>query len=135
MGYTIRISAKGLFFSDKNEVLLIKGIDGIFWAAPGGGLEDGENAIEAVLRELTEETGFIGKVETIVFAQDFVNHIGIKQLEIFFKGKIAGQAEQTETDHEWQFFNQAEFKKIEFKPSELNPFALGKGVPYKPIKS
>lgn len=38
-------------------LLMIERQDGLGWAVPGGGVNDGENGTEAALRELAEETG------------------------------------------------------------------------------
>jgi len=44
------------------EILLIKRNDNGLWATPGGMVEVGETLTQAVLRELKEETGLVGKV-------------------------------------------------------------------------
>ncbi|MFB6145171.1 MAG: NUDIX hydrolase [Candidatus Nanohaloarchaea archaeon] len=56
------------YSSDKEKFLIVKRGDdrpGSFpgcWEFPGGSIEDGENPKEAALRELMEETGFIGEL-------------------------------------------------------------------------
>ena len=42
---------------EDGEVLLIKRRDFQVWALPGGGVDDGESAAEAAVREAREETG------------------------------------------------------------------------------
>ena len=44
------------------EILLVKRNDNGLWATPGGMVEVGETLTNAVLRELKEETGLVGKV-------------------------------------------------------------------------
>lgn len=46
----------------KGQILLIKRRDNGLWATPGGMVEVGETLTHAVLRELKEETGLVGKV-------------------------------------------------------------------------
>ncbi len=46
----------------KGQILLVKRLDNGLWATPGGMVEVGETLTQAVLRELKEETGLVGKV-------------------------------------------------------------------------
>ncbi len=43
---------------------------GDVWTLPGGGLEFGESPARAALRELEEETGFIGEIERLIEVDD-----------------------------------------------------------------
>lgn len=126
--HKIRVSIKGFFFNRQNEVLLIEGQDstvgGKYWAAPGGGVEDGESLTAALERELVEETGYFGRAEKIVFAQDYFNKHQGRQLEIFFIGRIDDMKKPLEEhDHPFKFFSKTEFQKIVFLP-KIDPFAL-----------
>ncbi len=51
-----------VFNEDRTSVLIVKRRDMPLWVLPGGGIDPGETAEEAVLREVREETGFIVKV-------------------------------------------------------------------------
>ncbi len=56
----MRQAVRGLMIDPADRVLLVNiafpdGFDG--WILPGGGIEDGESLREALIRELTEETG------------------------------------------------------------------------------
>ena len=42
------------------------------WTLPGGGIDFGESPAEAVLRELTEETGLTGRVASLAGVQSWV---------------------------------------------------------------
>ena len=42
------------------------------WTLPGGGIDFGESPTEAVLRELTEETGLTGAVESLAGVESWV---------------------------------------------------------------
>ncbi len=44
---------------DKNKILLIKRRDVPVWVIPGGGVENNELPKDAIIREITEETGAI----------------------------------------------------------------------------
>jgi 8-oxo-dGTP diphosphatase len=59
----LRVSAYALCVRD-GQVLLARYIGHLppSWTLPGGGVEHGEDPADAVLRELTEETGYSGRV-------------------------------------------------------------------------
>jgi ADP-ribose pyrophosphatase YjhB (NUDIX family) len=133
--YKMRVSVKGLFFNDKNQVLLVKcGAEDApskFWSAPGGGIEDSEEAIHAVERELTEETGYFGTVDRLIFVQDLKFSWGVRQIEVFFRGKIdETKPPLAKSDHEHIFVSEEAFKKIKFMPADLNPFVLTESIPF-----
>lgn len=51
-----RVSAKALILNDKKQFMLFKEQDGI-WDLPGGGLEFNEDPVDALKREIKEESG------------------------------------------------------------------------------
>lgn len=59
----IRQAVRALILDEEGNVLLVNfmweglGIDGGFWACPGGGVDDGESPETALRRELWEELG------------------------------------------------------------------------------
>lgn len=50
------VAAAGIVINDNGEILLVKTARG-GWVFPGGQVEVGENVIDAVVREVMEETG------------------------------------------------------------------------------
>lgn len=60
-----RRAARVVLINEAGRVLLIEGRDtttperGSWWLTPGGGIEAGESAAEAAVREVREETGFL----------------------------------------------------------------------------
>jgi len=60
-------SVAGIVFSpDRTAVLLIKRRDVPVWVLPGGGIDRGESAENAVVREMLEETGFTVKAQRFI---------------------------------------------------------------------
>ena len=79
-----------------NKVFVAKRIDnpGNFWQMPQGGVDEGENFLDAALRELEEETG-IREVELIreiegTLTYELPSHL----LGIIWKGKYKGQTQK-----------------------------------------
>jgi 8-oxo-dGTP diphosphatase len=68
-----RRTARVMLFDESGAVLLIRFVamrpDGefVFWALPGGEVEDGETEAEAAVRELSEELGIAVAVEGPVY--------------------------------------------------------------------
>jgi ADP-ribose pyrophosphatase YjhB (NUDIX family) len=55
-----------IFDSSKQKILLTKRTDNGQWCLPGGGIDPGESAIEACIREVWEETGLHIQVKKLV---------------------------------------------------------------------
>ena len=67
------IAAAGIVINEKDEILMVKTHHG-GWVFPGGQVEVGENVIDAVKREVMEETGIDIEVgEVFVYLQILVN--------------------------------------------------------------
>tara|TARA_B100000902_G_scaffold392220_1_gene444282 strand:+ start:953 stop:1438 length:486 start_codon:yes stop_codon:yes gene_type:complete len=80
----------------ENKVFVAKRIDNPmnFWQMPQGGVDDGENFLDAAYRELEEETG-IKNIELIqeiegIMTYELPNHL----LGIIWKGKYKGQQQK-----------------------------------------
>ncbi len=56
----------GLVFDDAGRVLLQKHGDTLRWVAPGGSVEPDEQPVDALLRELWEETGLLVEVVSLL---------------------------------------------------------------------
>lgn len=89
-----RPSARLLITTPKRRILLFRFVHGtgvlagkVYWATPGGGVEDGETFAEAAARELYEETGIqaaqvsgpVGRREVLLQLPDGEQVLAIEQ--------------------------------------------------------
>ena len=107
-----REGARVLFLDDCGRLLVVRGHDPHdpgreFWFTPGGGLEPGESARAAAVRELAEETGYVLEPEELVGPVwrrtaifDFLSR-PYTQHEEFFVGRVADAERRERTDAEW----------------------------------
>lgn len=72
----IRIRAGALVIKD-DSILLIEYVDenGLHYNLPGGGVEPGEGAKEAVKRELKEEACALVKVGELAYVYEYIPHL------------------------------------------------------------
>ena len=72
-----RVAAYALSLDNAGRLLLARVAPGYpaagLWTLPGGGLDFGEDPADAVLRELSEETGLTGQVVTLAFVDSLTN--------------------------------------------------------------
>jgi mutator protein MutT len=68
-----QVFSAAIIFDDKNRIFLVKLTYQRFhpWGLPGGGLEYGETAEQAVIREVWEETGLTVKIEKLLLNKTF----------------------------------------------------------------
>lgn len=52
----------GICINEQKEILMVKSFGSEKWAAPSGGIEEGESPEECCVREVKEETGYDVKV-------------------------------------------------------------------------
>ncbi|MGM9970536.1 MAG: NUDIX hydrolase [Anaeroplasma sp.] len=59
-----RPSSRGIYIKG-NKIAMIHSIKYNYYKFPGGGIESGENPVQALIREVKEETGLIVNINTI----------------------------------------------------------------------
>ena len=93
MGYKIRVSARAVVVQDGNLLLNCFG-DGLYYNFPGGGIEEGETALEAVVREVLEESGLAVAVEKHLFTFEFEpghcndTNGNVHHISVFFRCRL-----------------------------------------------
>ena len=76
------VAAGGIVENDSGEILLVKHRDHKAWAFPGGQVENGENLIDAVIREIKEESGInVSVVRLIVISSNTASYEGTNGYE------------------------------------------------------
>lgn len=103
----VRVAAYAVVRDERDRVLLCHihpsvGV-GDVWTLPGGGLEFGEPPARAALRELEEETGFIGEIERLLEVDDrlFTTAAGADRMHairIVYAVRIVGGSLRDEPD-------------------------------------
>ncbi|WP_323756814.1 NUDIX hydrolase [Roseivirga sp.] len=118
-GEKLRVRVCGICITVEGLLMVLHtalGKDGSLWAPPGGGMEYGENAHEALKREFMEETHLDIEVERFLFVHEYLDP-PLHGIELFFEVKILSGKLKTGTDPEMeadaQIITQVEFKSFE----------------------
>lgn len=94
-----RIAAGGLIFKG-DAVLLVRYRDdttneGTFLVGPGGGLEDDENVVQAIIRETKEETGVTVEPKRVVAIED-LQSTRVKMIKVWMVCEVVeGEVHKT----------------------------------------
>jgi len=107
-GHKLRIRVCGICI-DNDQILLVRhkavGPENIFWSPPGGGMQFGENAHAALIREFQEETGLTVEVGEMLFVNELILP-PLHAVEIFFRVKITSGSLLKGYDPEFSDSNQ-----------------------------
>jgi len=104
MSYKIRVSARAVVVHEGNLLLNCFG-NGLYYNFPGGGIEENETALEAVVREVLEESGLAVEVEKHLFTLEFEPsrhndaNGNVHHISVFFKCNLIGGADITPPTH------------------------------------
>ena len=86
-----RGSARAVIFDEDNKIALLHVVNKNYHKLPGGGMEKGENIIEALKREAKEEIGCeIDDIQELGIIEEFRGKYKLHQLSHCFLAKIIG---------------------------------------------
>lgn len=92
---------RAIVLDDSKRMLLVRqhhdGRD--IWMVPGGGIEEGENAAEAAIREVEEETGLHIAVDGLLWHVEEVSERGQRFVN-FFLGHVDGDIQRLELGYD-----------------------------------
>lgn len=104
----VRVRVSGILV-ENNCILLLKhhslGELNYLWLPPGGGIEFGESAEEALVREFKEETNLDIEIVNFLFTNEVINS-NLHSIELFFKVKRISGETKLGTDPEFGTDNQ-----------------------------
>lgn len=124
------VAAAGITTNEKGEILLVKTHRG-GWVFPGGQVENGENVINAVIRETKEESGIDIKVERLFCiasntceypGYNGVEKIPTKVMMDFICKAVGGELCNSEENSESGWFSKDEVLKMMEAPAYIERF-------------
>ncbi len=118
---TIRIRVAGILFKDDQILLVRHEKNGkSYWLLPGGGVEFGESADQALIREFQEEVGLSINVGPLVLVHDSIPPNHHRQvLNLYFMASAEGFDIKVTPDavlRDAAFYPLSEFSKMTVNP-------------------
>ncbi|WP_353112450.1 NUDIX domain-containing protein [Microbacterium sp.] len=97
----LRVAAYAVITDDRDRVLLARWTEGrrVAWTLPGGGLEAGEDPLDAMRREVKEETGYTAEMQQLLGIHSRVipagrrrpvSDVPLQTLRIVYRADITG---------------------------------------------
>lgn len=107
-GNRLRMRVCGICIAD-NRILMVRhrlvGPENVFWSPPGGGMQFGESAPAALVREFYEETGLTAEAGDMLFVNEFIAP-PLHAVELFFRVENVSGNLRTGHDPEFSAGNQ-----------------------------
>jgi 8-oxo-dGTP diphosphatase len=118
----MQIRCRGIILDKEGKILVVRhGADFDYYALPGGKLDDGENPLNCIKREIFEEFGIEIQLETtkLLYVHDWKNKEGVHNLEFIFLIKDNQEFVDLENKKGTHAFEIFEIKWID-KDAEIN---------------
>lgn len=119
---TIRVGCSAVIF-DKNrdKILLTRREDNNQWCLPGGGMEPGESASEACIREVEEETGLQVEIKRLIGVYTTPHELIVYQdgnkfqlVALYFEAEIVdGELRLSCETTEYGYFSYQEIQELD----------------------
>lgn len=112
--------------NEKNKILLVKRKDYPIWDLPGGTIESGESAEEAVVRETIEESGYITKGHQKIGEYNRVHFNDIQHIFLteIVGGKEIKNGEET-SEIKWFNLNQLPLLMVPHRKEQIKDYIRG----------
>jgi len=90
--YRERKASRALVFDKDNNIALLHAKNKSYHKLPGGGIEDGEDIIQALRREAMEEIGCeIDNIKELGIVEEYRNQFSLHQLSYCFIANLKGE--------------------------------------------
>ena len=94
--------ASAVVRDERGRILLLRRSDNGRWSLPAGMIEPGEQPAEAVLREITEETGVVAEIERLAgvasHGAEYPNGDHCEFLAVWFRARAVGGVARPDGD-------------------------------------
>jgi len=115
-------SAVAVLDKNKRILLLLRSKESRWmpskWGLPGGKVEPGESAKEAVVRETNEETTLDIEISDLTYLESFSN----KRVDIFYTDKYNGTVEIDFEHEDYAWVTREQFARYDTTPTIANIF-------------
>lgn len=98
-----RLAARAVLVNDSNKIAVMNFTKTSYYKLPGGGIDDGEEIIDALKREIQEETGYtITDIQPLGIIEEYRYFCGMHQTSYCFVARTADFVGTQLTDKEAQ---------------------------------